>query len=276
VKQRAKKTPPPARAGYARVQRWVAWAGVFLLVASFIWFEFLPRGERLPGRDSRPLAVDGPIRRVVIDAGHGGQDSGAIRNGILEKELTLDVAKRLERLVRAKGLTTVLTRSGDETVSLASRAEIANGQSDSVFVSIHFDEGGRAAATGVQTFYAARQAAPARGISSWLPFLQQVSSAAASNVESQSLAGFIQEALVARTRAFNRGTTAQQFYVVANVYHPAVLVEGGFLSNPEDIHKITTEEYRQQLAVAITEGIMRYRELATERKPTLAVAEPTT
>jgi N-acetylmuramoyl-L-alanine amidase len=265
---------PRARTGYGRVQRFVAWAGVLLIAACVIWIEFLPRGARVPG-DERPAIAEGPLRRVIIDAGHGGRDSGAIRNGVLEKDLTLDVARRLDRLVRAKGLTTVLTRSGDETVSLAKRAQIANGERDSIFISIHFDEGGRAAATGVQTFYAARQAAPSGGISSWLPFFQKVSSAPA-NLESQSLAGFIQQALVAGTQAFDRGTTAQQFYVVANVHHPAVLIEGGFLSNSDDITKLTTDDYRQKLAVAISDGIMRYREATKQREPTLAVSEPRT
>ena len=263
------------RTGYASVQRVFAWAGVLLIAASVVWLEFLPRGDRLPASDRRPAIADGPIRRVIIDAGHGGQDSGAIGQGVLEKDLTLDVARKLERLVRAQGLETVLTRAGDETVSLASRAEMANRERDSLFISIHFDEGGRAAATGVQTFYAARQMPAASGLSSWLPFLQRVSSEP-TNLESQSLAGFIQQALVARTQAFDRGTRAEQFYVVANVRHPAVLVEGGFLSNNDDIAKLQNDEYRQQLAVAISEGIMRYREVTDDREATVAAADPGT
>ena len=264
------------RRDYGTVQRGVAWAGVVLIAASIIWFELLPRRDRLPAEQKRPTIAEGPIRRVIIDAGHGGQDSGAIRQGVLEKDLTLDVAHKLDRLVRAQGLETVLTRGGDETVSLASRAAVANREQDALFVSIHFDEGGRAAATGVQTFYAARQASPAAsGISSWLPFLQRVSSEPG-NLESQSLAGFVQQALVAHTQAFDRGTRAEQFYVVANVHHPAVLVEGGFLSNNDDIAKLQSDEYRQQLAVAISEGIMKYREASGERNKTLAVAEPGT
>jgi N-acetylmuramoyl-L-alanine amidase len=259
----------------SRRTSWIAWTGIVLIAASVIWFEFLPRRDRLPESDRRPTVADGPIRRVIIDAGHGGQDSGAIRNGVLEKDLTLDVARKLDRLLRAQGLETVLTRAGDETVSLAGRAEIANRERDSIFVSIHFDEGGRAAATGVQTFYAARQVPAESGIRSWLPFWQRVSSEP-TNLESQSLAGFVQQAMVARTQAFDRGTRAQQFYVVANVRHPAVLVEGGFLSNTDDIAKLQSEAYREQLARAISEGIARYREVAGQRRQTLAVAEPGT
>jgi N-acetylmuramoyl-L-alanine amidase len=258
-----------------RQTSWIPWVGILLIAASVIWFEFLPRRDHLPESDRRPAIAEGPIRRVIIDAGHGGNDSGAIRHGVFEKDLTLDVARKLDRLLRAQGLETVLTRSGDDTVSLASRAEIANRERDSVFVSIHFDEGGRAAATGVQTFYAARQVSAENGITSWLPFWQRVSSEP-TNLESQSLAGFVQQAMVARTQAFDRGTRAQQFYVVANVRHPAVLVEGGFLSNTGDIAKLQSDEYRQQLAMAISEGISRYREVAGHRRRTLAVAEPGT
>jgi N-acetylmuramoyl-L-alanine amidase len=118
-----------------------------------------------------------------------------------------------------------MTRERDEAVSLADRATMANRERDCIFVSIHFDEGGRSAATGVQTFYAARQMSKQGVIAAWLPFLQPVSTTAL-NIESQSLAGLMQESLVARTQAVNRGIRAQQFYVVANVHHPAILVEG--------------------------------------------------
>ncbi len=201
-------------------------------------------------RDSRSLA------RVVIDAGHGGKDSGAIRRGVQEKDLTLDVAQRVERLLQTKGLDTIMTRSRDDRVSLAARAALANRARDCVFVSIHFDEGARASATGVQTFYAARQAQDSI-IPSWLPFLQPAASAEP-GTRSQSLAGFVQEALVRQTEAVNRGTRAEQFYVVANVRHPAILVEGGFLSNDADLGKLTDPVYREQLAVAIADGILRY------------------
>lgn len=261
-----------ARTGYGPVQRFLAWSGLAAMLACFIWLQLLPGGGR-SAKPRREAQATGWIRHVIIDPGHGGDDSGAIRNGVLEKDLTLDVARRLEVLINARGLSTTLTRTGDLTSSLASRAEVANKERDCVFVSIHFDEGGRAAAAGVQTFYAARQA-PKTGLPSWLPFLQQVVSTPP-NLESESLAGFVQQALVARTQAFNRGVRAEQFYVVTNVHHPAVLVEGGFLSNDQEIAKLQTEEYRQQLATAISEGIMRYSEVAGQQKqPTLALGQP--
>jgi N-acetylmuramoyl-L-alanine amidase len=93
-------------------------------------------------------------------------------------------------------------------------------------------------------------------------------------VESQNLASLIQEALVARTQAVNRGTTPQQFFVLANVRHPAVLVEGGFLTNADDISKLATEDYREQIAAAISDGVMRYQESSRRRQTPLAVSFP--
>lgn len=252
----------------ARARTPLAALGVVLMIVSLLWLEMLPKRERRPSVGARSVQP-GPVSLVVIDAGHGGGDSGAIRNGVMEKDLTLDVAHRVERVAQAQGFTTLMTRRTDETVSLATRAAIANRQRDCVFVSIHFDEGTRAEATGVGTFYAARQAVKT-SIPSWLPFLQPIVSTSG-NFESQSLAGFVQGSLVAGTRAYDRGTRAEQFYVVANVRHPAVLVEGGFLSNSEDVMKLSSEPYREQLAAAIIDGLVRYRETANERQALLAV-----
>lgn len=231
----------------------------------FGWVQLLPVRPPVVMGGSAAGNADGPVKLVIIDAGHGGLDSGAIRDGVLEKDLTLDVARRLNQLLRAQGLNTMLTRRADEYVSLAKRATAANEQRDCIFVSIHFDEGNRAAATGVNTYYAMRQRGKWPLLPSWLSFVQPVS-AEPENFESQSLAGFVQQALVAGTRAVDRGTRAEQFYVIANVSHPAVLVEGGFLTNDDDMRKLQTEEYRQQLAAAISDGIMHYRGILRERE----------
>jgi N-acetylmuramoyl-L-alanine amidase len=247
--------------GRNQIQHAVAWIGVLLIVVCVGWLQILPRSQRSPRVEKHARAGKSGIGLVVIDAGHGGQDSGATRNGVLEKDLTLDVARRVEGLARVRGFRTMMTRPSDTWMSLSARAAAANRENDCVFVSIHFDEGNRPAATGVGTFYAQRQkTTPA--IATWLPFLQPLVPAE-SNVESQSLAGFVQQALVARTHAQDRGTRAEQFFVVANVRHPAVLVEGGFLSNNDDLGKLATEAYRQELAAAITDGIARYRDVAS-------------
>ena len=243
--------------------------GLVLMLASVIWLQLLPPSKEraLISRSQRP----GDISLVVIDPGHGGIDSGTTSGGVLEKDLALDVAKRLQRLVRSHGLKTLLTREKDDYKSLANRADFANRQHDCIFVSIHFDEAKLSTSTGVETYYAAHQSGHVVPFSSWLPFLQRAASESP-DILSQSLAGFIQESLVQRTHALNRGTRAEQFYVIANVRHPAVLLEGGFLSNKDDVAKLSSEEYRERMATAICEGILHYRDTVRNRQPALAVA----
>ena len=218
---------------------------------------------------AQPSATPGPFAVVVLDPGHGGQDSGAMCGGVLEKDLTLDVAHRVDRLLEAEGIATVMTRRGDTYVSLADRATFANRVSDCIFISIHFNEDNQPVSSGVETYYAAHQITPASLTTSWLPFLWRALSESP-NVESQSLAGFIQEALVARTQALDRGTKAKQFFVIANVTSPAVLIEGGFLTNKEDISRLASEDYREQIAAAVSDGILRYRDALKERQSAVA------
>lgn len=196
-----------------------------------------------------------------------------MKAGILEKELTLDVAQRARRILQLQGVDVLLTRSDDTHISLAGRAAMANERRNCVFISIHFDNAARPAATGVETYYAAHQVPKTAFAPSWLPFLQRTSLEPA-NEESQSLASFIQEALVTRTQAVDRGTTAQQFFVLANVRHPAVLVEGGFLTNTDEIIKLASGDYREQIAAAISDGVMRYREVLRQQRTPLAVSLP--
>ncbi len=261
-----------AQTGYKKARTAFAWLGLLLMAASFVWLQFFPAPPSTAPPPTGATATDGPFL-VIIDPGHGGQDSGTTKAGIAEKELTLDVAHRAEWLLQSRGFATMLTRTDDSYIPLPARAAIANAQRNCVFVSIHFDEAGRSAATGVETYYAAHQVSNATRVASWLPFLQRTSSEPA-NVESQSLAGFIQEALVAHTQAVNRGTRPEQFFVIANVRHPAVLVEGGFLTNKDEMSKLVNGDYREQIAAAISDGVMRYREVLHNQTTPLAVSLP--
>lgn len=257
-------------------RRWhsaLAWLGFLLMAASFVWLQLLPPRTPAPQVETTGPATEGSLALVVIDPGHGGLDSGTMKTGMVEKDLTLDVAQRLERLLQGRGVATLLTRRDDSYVSLADRVAVANGQPDCIFISIHFDEAGRSAASGIETFYAARQISVVTRVASWLPFLQQAS-LDAPRVESQSLAAFIQESLVTHTQAIDRGTRPQQFFVIAHVRHPAVLVEGGFLTNTEDVLKLADGDYREQIAAAISDGVMRYREVLQQQRTPLAVDLP--
>ncbi|PYL42183.1 MAG: hypothetical protein DMF42_07930 [Verrucomicrobia bacterium] len=253
-------------------QNLLALSGLLLMVASFVWMQLRYVEQPVAKTESGPAknsAASKPFVVVVLDPGHGGQDSGAMCGGVLEKDLTLDVARRIDRLLNSEGIATLMTRVGDTYVSLADRAAFANRVRKCIFVSIHFNEDNQPVASGVETYYAAHQIIAGSFLASWLPFLWRPLSDSP-NPESQNLAGLVQEALVARTRAIDRGTQARQFFVIANVTSPAVLVEGGFLTNKEDISKLATEDYRDQIAASVADGILRYRDAASQRKSTLA------
>jgi len=196
-----------------------------------------------------------------------------MKAGILEKELTLDVAQRVGRFLQLQGMTTLLTRADDTYVSLADRAAFANARRNCVFVSIHFDDASRRAASGIETYYAPQQVSNFERVASWLPFLEERAPESA-NGESQSLAAFIQEALVTRTQAINRGTSPHQFFVITHVHHPAVLVEGGFLTNADDMNKLVTSDYREQIAAAISDGVIHYREVLQHQQTPLTINLP--
>ena len=231
--------------------------GLVVMAVCLVWLDSIPRVEKFPEPATTASREAFPL--VVLDPGHGGQDSGAMCAGVMEKDLTLDVAQRVDRRLREAGLATLMTRAGDNYISLADRAAMTNRVRDCILVSIHFNEGNKPVSTGIETFYAERQTATGPILASWFPFLRV--SAEGPNLESQSLAGFVQEALVKRTHALNRGTKTQQFFVLANVRHPAVLVEGGFISNKDDISKLGSADYREEIAAAINDGILHYREV---------------
>src|SRR6188472_738287 len=251
----------------------LAVSGLLSMIASLVWIsvhqEKLPvinrQSKAIRSRTPKPFAV------VVLDPGHGGQDSGAMCGGVMEKDLTLDVARRVDRLLDSQGIATFMTRLGDSYVSLADRAAFGNRAQESIFISIHFNEDNKPVASGVETYYAAHQINPGSTFASWLPFFSR-SPSNSPRPESQSLAGFIQEALVARTRSVDRGTQAKQFFVIANVASPAVLIEGGFITNKDELSKLVSEDYRDQLAAAVADGVLRYRDALSQPKSAVATA----
>ncbi len=175
-----------------------------------------------------------PFSTVVIDAGHGGFDRGGIRqNLIVEKDVALDVAQRLQQSLRRAGLKTVMTRSDDRFVTLNRRVAIANAQRDAIFMCIHFNSALRREARGPETYYAA--ASEAR------------------------LASRIQQNLAATTDGVNRGVKRAGFCVLRKTRIRAVLAECGFLTNPQDVALVRSSSYRQQLAEQISRAIVEDR-----------------
>ena len=246
-------------------------AGLLLMIVSLVWILFHQEKRPPVYRESKATQpqTSKPFAVVVLDPGHGGEDSGAMCGGVMEKDLTLDVARRVDRLLDSEGVATLMTRLGDNYVSLADRAAFGNRAKESIFISIHFNEDNKPVASGVETYYAAHQIDSGSTFASWLPFFSRPPSNSP-KPESQSLAGFIQEALVARTRSVDRGTQAKQFFVIANVTSPAVLIEGGFITNKDELSKLVSEDYRDQLAAAVADGILRYRNMVGQRKSAVA------
>jgi N-acetylmuramoyl-L-alanine amidase len=246
--------------------------GLLLMVASIVWISFHQEKRTASYKESKATQpqTSKPFAVVVLDPGHGGKDSGAMCGGIMEKDLTLDIARRVDRLLDSEGVATLMTRVGDSYVSLADRAAFGNRAKESIFVSIHFNEDNKPVATGVETYYASHQIDSGSTFGSWLPFFSRPPSSNSPKPESQSLAGFVQEALVARTRSVDRGTQAKQFFVIANVTCPAVLIEAGFITNRDELSKLVSEDYRDQLAAAVADGVLRYRDALSPRKPAVA------
>lgn len=171
---------------------------------------------------------------VVIDAGHGGTDAGGIRQNLIpEKGVALDVARRLREKLSAAGLRTVMTRNSDVFIPLDTRVNIANAQSRAIFVSIHFNSALRVGARGIETYYSGKSGIP--------------------------LARRIQANVMTTTSGENRGIKHANYYVLRKTRTTAVLVECGFLTNPQDAALAMKAAYRDRLATQIAKAILSYR-----------------
>src|SRR5437879_6456479 len=171
---------------------------------------------------------------VVVDAGHGGRDSGAYRrSGPPKKTVTLDVATRLSRKLRESQFNVVMTRTSDVFIPLDTRVDIENSTPNSIFVSIHFNDSRRRGVKGFETYYHSPYAA--------------------------ELAQNIQNRLCSLNGAVNRGVHTADFRVVRKALYPAVLVECGFLSNRSEGREARNGEYRELLADKIAQAIVEQR-----------------
>jgi len=207
-----------------------------------------------PSRIQKSEKVD----TVVLDPGHGGHDNGASSMWGSEKNFTLDVALATRRELTKAGYRVEMTRSTDTFVSLEERVNIANRFAHAVFVSIHFNSS--AGGVGIETFALAPE-----GVTSNMFSEQHVSAADvarhAGNAQDErniALTASIHATVLTRLAAFDRGVKHSRFHVLRDVKIPAVLVEGGFLSHPEEGQRISTSYYRQRLGVAIAQGIQNY------------------
>jgi N-acetylmuramoyl-L-alanine amidase len=194
---------------------------------------------------SASAASDSPTT-VVIDPGHGGHDRGGIPGQrISEKEMTLDVAQRLKKVLAADGYRVVMTRESDVFVPLGTRAAIANSYRKAIFVSVHFNSARRRGADGIETYFYGRDSLP--------------------------LASAVHHFVAGGAPSPNRGVRRRGYYVLRRTRTPAVLVECGFLTNPTEAAYIQKSSYRQKLAEGIAAGI-RGRSRVSSSTSSTAVA----
>ena len=184
---------------------------------------------------------------VVIDAGHGGFDRGGIPGQrIAEKEMTLEVAQRLKKVLAAAGYRVIMTRENDVFVPLGTRVAIANSYRNAIFVCVHFNSAKRAGADGIETYFYGRDSLP--------------------------LASAVHHFVAGGAPSPNRGVRRRGYYVLRKARVPAVLVECGFLTNPTEATYIQKSSYRQKLAEEIAAGI---RERSNVRSSTSSTAVAT-
>ncbi|HEY6105579.1 MAG TPA: N-acetylmuramoyl-L-alanine amidase, partial [Anaeromyxobacteraceae bacterium] len=227
-------------------------------------------GEGGPGR---------PIRRIVVDAGHGGHDPGAIGpRGVREKDVTLAVARRLQRKLERAGFQVVLTRRDDRTLGLDERTALANTARGDLFVSLHANAHPRRDRGGIETYflnvtddrYAARLAARENGLvdlaGGAVPQVTRILSdldATRSAGPSRRLAGLVQKELVSRVRANvgevrDLGVKHALFYVLLGARMPAVLVETAFVSNRAEERRLASARYQEEVAEGVARAIATY------------------
>jgi N-acetylmuramoyl-L-alanine amidase len=173
------------------------------------------------------------FRTVVIDPGHGGHDNGGQWGKVYEKHLALDTATRLEANLKRMGYQTVMTRRSDYFVSLPQRVAIGNSYRNAIFVALHFNYTWKENVCGLETYYYSS--------------------------EGQKLAQYVQQSLVRQTRTVDRNAKFARFYVIRNSTLPAILVEGGFVTNEQERERMKSGDFREAIARGVAEGIQRYR-----------------
>ena len=225
----------------------------------------------LPPKERRPL-------RIVIDAGHGGKDPGAVGySGAHEKQIVLDVALRLQRLLMRKNFDVVLTRSRDEFLSLEKRTEISSRQRADIFVSIHANAHPSRRVSGIEVYSLRKlswkekreeqrrknqqilyQKLAMRKGNAKLESVVADMLFSYKTAESDDLARSLSQELGHHLRARNLGVKKAGYFVLRNTLVPAALVEVGFLSNPREEKLLKGGAYRQRVAEALAEGLAAY------------------
>ena len=178
--------------------------------------------------------VDRDYYKVFIDPGHGGYDNGAVKNGVFEDEINLQISKKIEAKLKAKGVQVKMSRYDDTYLSLTGRTRMSNNWGSDIFVSIHQNSATSSSANGIETYYySPRQ-------------------------DSKELASEIQTDLIQSTNGVNRGVKTANYAVIKTASTSSSLVECGFISNPIEAKNLSSSSYQDKVAEGIVNGIMDY------------------
>jgi len=257
--------------------------------SSRVVIDLLPAGTEAPaptapapGPPEAPLSIPSPatgVRTIVIDPGHGGDELGAQgSHGTIEKDITLSVARRLRTLIESRlGLRVFLTRDDDRTMSLDDRSAYANSQKADVFISVHANAAVRPAMKGAEVYYLTidRADAEARrmaessdaqlptlgGGTRTIDLILWETAQARYLEQSNALATIVERALRARVPMSPRAVQQAPFRVLVGANMPAVLVEIGYLSNPDQEQAVASGSYQDLVAQALVDAIVQFRDL---------------
>src|SRR5438067_10020617 len=224
----------------------------------------------------RPHRVSnvGKVQTVVLDPGHGGYDRGQVSRYGYEKDFALDVARKLRPLLQAKGLRVIMTREGDYFVPLEVRAKIANAAPNSIFVSIHFNAtSDNPNATGFEIFSFTPRGAPSTSDTALTSTSYGMQPGSAVDAQSLALSACIYHSVLGHIPEYDRGIKRARFAVLRLTKVPAVLIEGGFLTERGESKLIASKDWRGKLAGAISVGIENYRALPLNKQPPMIVAD---
>src|SRR5438132_7175291 len=216
----------------------------------------------------------GKVETVVLDPGHGGHDKGQVSRYGNEKDFALDVARKLRPLLQAKGLRVIMTREGDYFVPLEVRAKIANAARNSIFVSIHFNAtSDNPNATGFEIFSFTPRGAPSTSDTALTSTSYSMQPGSTIDAQSMALSACIYHSVLGHIPEYDRGIKRARFAVLRLTKVPAVLIEGGFLTERGECKLIASKDWRGKLAGAISVGIENYRALPLNKQPPMIVAD---
>lgn len=208
----------------------------------------------------RKLSAGTKIKTICLDAGHGGKDPGNMEGTKREKDYTLLFSRELKTQLEAAGYKVLQTRSRDEFIDLDERPTYANRRKADLFISLHFNSAAATSASGIEVFCLTPAGAPS---SHARPEGYSGSSLPGNKNDDHNmlLAYQLQKNLVKETKAEDRGIVRARFIVLKTVAMPAVLVEGGFMSNPSEGRKLADTDYRKSMAKGLVDGVKAYAKL---------------